>query len=101
MTGTHRAREVQRQEALREARQRIVELQAVRTYLEDSRNRGPLLVDLEAQVAEALAIEQALTQQGRPKPLRTRHPRVSPSSRPIGLNQRFGHANERAPKGPF
>lgn len=70
--------EEQRLQALREARQRIVELQAVRTYLLESNSPAALLSDVDALVAQALAREQSLIALGKatPKSSRRRLSRV-------------------------
>jgi hypothetical protein len=70
--------EAQRLESLRQARQRIVELQAVRTYLQESGNAAALLADLDVRLAEALALEQALIKQGAPHAAGSRAGRASP-----------------------
>jgi hypothetical protein len=70
--------EAQRLESLRQARQRIVELQAVRSYLQESGNAAPLLADLDVRLAEALALEQALIKQGPSQAPGSRGGRASP-----------------------
>lgn len=51
----------QRLEALKLARQRIVELQAVRTYLQEAKSSDGLLSEIEALLTQALESERALT----------------------------------------
>lgn len=48
---------------LREARQRIVELQSVRTYLQESGSPAARLSDIESLLAQALALENSLIAQ--------------------------------------
>lgn len=65
--------ETERLQTLRQARQRIVELLELRTYLGESGNTGPLLADVESMLAQALALESSLIAQGKPRrSLRTR-----------------------------
>ena len=72
------AAQAQRLESLRQARQRIVELQAVRSYLQESGKAAELLADLDARLADALALEQALSKQGAPHAAGSRIGRASP-----------------------
>lgn len=59
--------ETERVQSLRQARQRIVELLELRTYLKESDKPGPLLADVEAMLAQALALECSLIAQARPR----------------------------------
>lgn len=72
------ATDTQRLESLRQVRQRVVELQAVRTYLQESGNAAVLLAQVDAQLAEALALEQTLIGQAPPRQTGTRRGRRSP-----------------------
>lgn len=59
--------ETERLQSLRQARQRIVELLELRTYLRESGNPGPLLADVESMLAKALALECSLSAPARPR----------------------------------
>src|SRR3954468_16251252 len=54
--------------ALHEIRQRVVELQSVRTYLQESGSPVALLSDIESLLAQALAREQSLVEQRKQTP---------------------------------
>lgn len=55
--------ETERLQSLRQARQRIVELLELRTYLRESGNQGQLLADVESKLSGALALESSLIAQ--------------------------------------
>lgn len=59
--------ETERLQSLRQARQRIVELLELRTYLRESGNAGPLLADVESKLFGALALEGSLIAQAAPR----------------------------------
>jgi hypothetical protein len=67
---SNQALEDQRLRALHDARQRVVELQSVRTYLQESGSPAALLSDIESLLAQALAREQSLIEQGKQPPPR-------------------------------
>lgn len=52
--------EAQRLESLRLIRQRIVELQAVRTYMSEASCPAPLVANVESLLHQALAVEKSL-----------------------------------------
>ena len=70
--------DAQRLQSLRDTRQRIVELQAVRSYLQESHDASALLADLDSKLGEALTLEQRLIELAPRKPARSRRGRASP-----------------------